>query len=590
MLGFQRWDMGKSLREGYEINEWVHACVNAIARHAATVPWRVSEFADSEQKALFEHEMKGVPPGDRNYFFKDAHKVKRRFTGYKGRQPIYSRKSHLLRMPDDPLEQLLEQPNPYNTRRNYIEQVSQHKLLGGNAFWVKLRAKVEGIPGYKTTFELWPLFYHTGALQIDADGQVPTLYRYSPEGHTAQDEQEWKPQDVIHFKYANPFDPIWGISPIRALSKSIDLDAQASTFQLNSMANRGIPDVILTPSRTLNPKEFRQARKLFQENRLGASNAKAPWIMSEQMAVERMSLTSADVDFIKTRGLTRQSVCSVYNVYPPVIAVMEGFGITAIDAILRHHWMQTVIPHLDDLMTDINAFLVSEFPGERLAWYDTSNVQAMSENLLERMRASKIPWSMAAPLTVVNDRLDLGFDLEGVVGADEGFLPAGAAMVRDIVEGNMGAEDSGNTNTPPDGGDPGEPGGDEEPNEPDVEDPDTGEPAEAAAASMKMAYFDNGHGDPHDGIKRWTTEEMVDFCKEAGLELDSLGDKSDNYYELGVESAPVEILAAADQGDSGVTLEEVTGGFILRFYHGAYNQEKRERLLRRVKSWGYAVD
>lgn len=577
---FARWDMSKALKNGYEINEWVYACVNAIARHAAQVPWRVSEFESAKAKQFFYHEMKGIPPAERNHFYKDAHKIAKRFVGYEGKQPLYERKSHLLRLPDDPLEQLLEQPNTYNTRRTYIELISQHKLIGGEAMLVKIRSKVIGIPGYKTPIALYPLYPQ--AVEVDHDGQIPTMYRYGAEGFGGEAEQKYVPADVIHFKYANPTNPVRGISPLASAAQSVQIDNQAATFQLNSMGNRGLADVMLSTGETLGKKDFQQARAMFRANRTEPGSERAPWFMGTKVEVARLMPTAAEVDYIKTRGMSRQGVCSIYGVYPPVIAVMEGFGVTAIDAILRHHWIQTVIPFLDDIMEDLQAFLVPEFPGDRLCWYDTSNVQALSENLMERMRTAKIPWSMAIPAATINDRLDLGYDLDDVVGADEGFLPAGAVMARDIVEGNIDNSESGNTNTPPDGGDPGEPGDDVDPNEPEPEDDPAGE--------AKMAYLTNGHSDPHEGVKRWTAEEVLDWAGDKGVEITDLGQKLGDHFEFFVEEMPVEFRAASYDPDFGLQVEEAaSGGWYVRFYHGAYTQEKRDRLLDRMKRWGYAV-
>jgi len=601
LLGFRKWDMQKALTDGYEINEWVHACVNAIAGHAATVPWRVSEFADSESKAHFQWEQKGVKASERNDFYKDAHHTKRRFVGYKGRQPLYERRSHLLRRPDDPLEELLEQPNPFNSRRAYIELLMQHKLLGGNAFWVKIRGSVPGIPGYKTTLELWPIFYQNNTLKIDTnegDEQVPVAYRYNPGGMAT--EQVWAPQDVVHFSFPNPSDPIWGISPLQAAARSVDTDTQAALFQLNSMNHRGIPDLILSPGnladgKVLGKREFQEARKQFAQNRVGPRNQpRAPWFVGADIKVQRMGLTSAEVDFVKTRGLNREAICSIFRVFPAVIAITQGVSVTSIDAIMKHHWVQTVIPALDAVMSDIDLFLVKEFPGDRIAWYDTSNVDALGEPLLERMRTSKIPWSMGIPPAEVNRRMDLGFDLEGVFGMEEGFLPASAATVRNIVEGNVTSDGSGNTNTPPDGGDPGEPGDPQAPNEPEAEDPDTGEPgeAEAASASLTMSYFSNGHADPHDGVERWSADDMVAYLASPGLEVEVENwSKTKNHYELGLDRMPVQIKAMADKPDTGVEIEELgEAGYFLRFYHGEDVQDSRDRLVKRVESWGFSTD
>lgn len=588
-LDFTTWATEK-LVDTYRIQEFVHACVNIRARHAASVPWRVSEFTDNEAKAYFEWERKGISPSDMKFFIKDAHQPKRRFVRYNGFQPIFEKKTHMRFKPNDPAEQILEEPNPFYTRNRFIERTIQHKLLTGNAFWVILRAKVLGFPGYKTPFELWPLFPQ--AVEIDARGQVPQMYNYFPEGRGANQENEghYVPEDVIHYSFVDPAEPIWGMSPLQAATRTVQTDLQAQKFQLNSMANRGISDLVISPEEKLSAQDFQRGRRALKDHFLGPENARAPFLSNVGVKLDRTGLTSAEVDFIKTRNMDRQSICTIYNIYPPVIAVMEGFGITAIEAIFKHHWTQTVIPDLEDLMAPVNKYLLSQFGDTRFAWYDTSNVDALNESLLERMRTAKIPWTMGIPAAEVNNRLELGMNLDEVVGADEGILPSGAILVRDLVEGNLNGSEAGdgNIDTAPDGGDPGaEPGDPTDPNEPNPGDPaDTGEPAEAAGIT---GHFANGHADPHEGRTRWDSVAIERLCARYGVVAEGEGTEAADHFDYWVVEIPQEIRNLAADPLSGIEISEFDAGTVLRFYHGQSTEERRRRIIERFRNLGYDI-
>lgn len=588
-MDFSRWSMDKALRDGYEINEWVHACINVKARHAASVPWRVSEFAGSEEKAAYEHERKGIPASELPFFLKDSHRVRRRFTGYKGLQPVYERKAHLRARPQDPLEQLLEEPNQYNTRYDYIERLIQHLELSGNAMWVKLRGKVLGMPGYKTPFELWPLFPQS--VEVERDGQVPLKYHYYPDGKLVNESTEghYDPADVIHFGYPAPGDALWGMSPLMAAARSVDTDSMSARFQLNSMSNRGVTDYLISFEEKLSKKDYMQARKMMRENRTGPDNARAPWLLGNSARVQQLSLSPVELDYIRTRGFNRQAICSIFNVYPPVIAVMEGYGLSSVDTILKHHWTQTMIPLLDKLQAVLNQSLAAEFPGNRLAWYDPSNVEALNQSLMDRYRMQKVVHTEGIPMTKLNDRFDLGLDLEGVVGADIGWFPAGVTPAHIAILGSDPG--NANTNTPAEGGDPGEPGDFVEPNEPHPEDiPDDGsqEGISDPEAASGWAYFENGHADPHGGLKRWALDEAADALRERGIEVDlnSVIRESD-YFVFPIEGDAASSLAdlAGKEGE-GVIAEDLPTGLAVRFYNGREVEQRRARLLELVKSWG----
>ena len=441
---FAKWDLDRALKDGFEINEWVFACVNAYTRHAASVPWRVSAFTDQEQKALFQWEYESVPPSQRADFMRDAHK--KRIRGRWGAE----RKAHMQPKPNDPLEQILTNPNPFTTRQEFMERNIQHMLLGGNGIQVKVRGKVEGVRGYKTPFQLWPLFPQ--AVEIETDGQVPTKYLYAPEGKNVNPdtEKEYDPQDIVHFRFVAPREAVWGMAPLTAASRAVDTDVQFAKWNYNAARNRFVPDVVVSYKDELTPEAYSRARRRFNEQSTTA-DARRVFISGNPVEVHQMSLTPVEMDFIKSRGLNRQSICTIFGIFPSVIAVMEGVSVGNMDVILRHHWLQTMIPFMDRLQGTINLALAPEFGNNRFAWYDTNNVEALSDSLMERRRVAKIMHTMGVPLTVLNDNLDMGLDLDGVPLADEPIFPAGVVTGTQLLEGD-GGDGSANPNTAPDGG------------------------------------------------------------------------------------------------------------------------------------------
>ena len=595
MLQFKKWSLDKAISDGYEINEWVHACVNAIGRHAASVPWRVSEFSSSEAKARFMWELKGVPASQRNDFFKDAHRA-HRVAGHG-----VERKAAMIPRPNDPLEQLLEQPNPYMTRQEFIERMSQFMLLGGNAPWVKLRGKRLGVPGVNTPLELWPLFPQ--AVQVDSDGMVPKKYHYYPDGRGGEardaSASHYDPKDVIHHRLPSPSDPIWGISPLMAAAKAVDTDVMSARWQLTSFNNRAIPDILVSFDAELSPDQYRRARTQVAEQHQGTQNSRAPWVLGNQAAVRQLSLTPVEMDFIRSRAANRQSICSIFNVFPLVIAVMEGISLSQVEVILKHHWIQTVIPFLDRAMGEINLSLTPDFGGNRYAWFDTSNVDALTEALIERVRAQKILHTQGVPISVLNNRFELNLDLEGVPLIDEPVYPAGVITGTQLAAGeNLAGNQSGsgNTNTPPEGGPISDPGNPQDPNQAPPEDVVPGDPGanpdtvlgeDPELQRLASGYFENGHADPHEGKTRWTYEGALDYLRDearASVDLQASLKDDDTWMFLGV------VLPQEINLPDGVELLDYAGKAAnVSFYHGEATQERRDKLLARVKSWGYSV-
>lgn len=603
---FSRWDMDRAITDGYEASEWVFACVNAISRHLSSVPWRASEFTDAEQKALFEWELKGVPMSQRNDFFKDAHKKK--FRGKWGKE----RKAALKPLPNDPLEQLIENPNAFMTRQEFMERSMQHLLLGGNAIWTKVRGASLGLgfdKPFDVPFELWPLF--PNAVEIERDGMVPTLYKYGSPDRTGK-KAEFAVRDIVHFRLPDPSDAIWGVSPLMAAARAVDVDVMAARWQLTSFENRAIPDLLfsiqsdLKNGQRLTMDQYREAREMVAEQQ--ASGSRAPWVLGNA-DIRQLSLSPVEMDFIRSRGFSRNAICSTFDVFPQVVKIMEGFSVQNMDKVMEQHWIETVVPQLNRLQGVINMTITPEFQPsgassgasggasgvtQRIAWYDLSGVEALTQNLMERIRAQKIIHTQGVPFKDLNERFDLGFDTDEMVGADEGFMPAGVVTVSQALAGE-GGEGSANPDVPPEGGTPNEPGGPSDPQEPDPEDvipQDPGEGVPDTLLASELAYFQNGGKDAHHGKRRWNAEQVDEWLESHGLtKYGKLTTMDDDFtYQLDVE----EYGEIRDSGDAPVGEEYGAEGFVLSelsfslfFYHGNNTQERRERLLRRVASWGY---
>jgi len=90
----------------------------------------------------------------------------------------------------------------------------------------------------------------------------------------------------------------------------------------------------------------------------------------------------------------------------------------------------------------LNRQLAFEYGPDIRLTYDLSNVEALAENYTEKVDNAKKLWDMGVPLTEINRRLELELELEGVDGADVGYLPGG--LLPTNFELDMNPEPGGN--------------------------------------------------------------------------------------------------------------------------------------------------
>jgi HK97 family phage portal protein len=556
-----RWTTEKATREGLEQSEWVYACIAAKARAISGVPWRVSMFVDGHSKRRFEWEKKGLPPSQRKDFMRDAH-TPRRHTRTKGKAVFTEKRAHLTPHPNHPLEHLVENPNPFISRQEMLELWVYNLDLGGNVIWVKVR----GVVGEQRNVPvaLWPLMPDKVTVEPDSDTWIGN-YVYKPTTRR-RDDVDYPPQDVLHWKYPDPGNPYWGMSPLRAASRAVQTDRAQQDWQKISMDNRGIPDGIIALAEEIDDEQYEEATRRVREQWTGVEGARLPWVIGNAVKWFDLSRTPVEMDWGASRGMNRKSICAVLGVDESIIGMKENATLANMDAAARGFWMRTNIPLLDRIESGYALNLASEFGGEHVLWYDLSNVEDLAESVHERVRSAKILHTMGTPLEEINRRHDLGLDLEGVVGADIGWFSAGMVPAERAIEGNTdpnGPNTPDNPNTPAEGGEVVDEGDPQDINEPDPED--------------ELSYVGNGHAShyAHDDRYRFSLED-------AEREMDGLGEyigKTENDYWFKLTADPEGHFGEA------VTIVEESDGAYAAFYHGERNQERYELAIARAERW-----
>ena len=363
---FNDWTTEKAIREGYKASSYVYTCVNAISKAVCSVPWYVHQ---QKSNGIWEQVI------------------------------------------NHPLELLIDKPTPFHNKKDLMQGMVQHLYLGGNAVFTKVRAR-------NIVAEIWQL--PTDAIKV-----VPSRenfidhYIYEKDGIRKRIEQS----DIIHNKFNDPANPYWGISPLMAGAKLIDSDVEAIKFQKMSLQNRAISDGVFTFEHTLTKDQWEEARQMVREQHQGIENAHTPWVLGAGAKFEPMSLSPVEMDFLNSRKFNREEICSLFQVPPPIVGIMDTSTYNNIETARKIFWQDTIIPLLEDIKDALNLALTPEFGQGIELVYDISNIQALQTSTQEKINNAKQLWSMGVPFNIINQRLELGFD--EIEGGEVGYLPSG---------------------------------------------------------------------------------------------------------------------------------------------------------------------
>ena len=387
------WTAADAIREGFKASNWVYAAIKRLADAASSVEWKIQERSGSG-------EWKNVP--------------------------------------GHPLELLIENPNPFMSRQDLIERITQHLNLAGNSILHKVKVK-------KTTVELWPINPDTIKPIPKEKGFIAGYQFYKG----TNKDVIVKPEDIIHLMFSDPATPYWGMSPLQAVGKIVDTELEAIGWWKVSLQNRCVKDGILSFKRPLTLDQWTEAKEAVDSQLSGRSNARGPIVVGEDVDYQPFALTPAELDFINSRKMTRADILAVFCVPPPLVGVLDRATYANVQEARKIFWIETIMPFMESLRATLNRSLVPEFgdPKNLRIVIDYSNIDIFVDILADRALAADKLFRMGVPFNQISKIF--GFGVTSVPTGDISFVPSNITPygstkkeVRDKISGSANVPSS----------------------------------------------------------------------------------------------------------------------------------------------------
>ncbi len=300
---------------------------------------------------------------------------------------------------DHPLEVLLAAPAPewtaYRAKTHLISELCIH----GNAF-----ARI--IPAAKLRARNAPALVPVFAHQVKPEGgSMLGAERYRVRWPNGDDESV-PASEMLHLRHWDPDDPRVGMSPLEPLREILAEDFAAAQSRPDMWRN-GMR-VSAAISRPIDAPEWSpEARERFraqlQAFHAGENSGKFPILEDGMTPAEFPSQTARDMEYIKSRQLTRQEVAAVFQLPPQVVGIMDGgfsseqrraFYVDAMGPLrrmLREELSAQLLPHIDggdELFVELNieSKLQGALEEQADAFARTVGVPIMSVNEARALR------------------------------------------------------------------------------------------------------------------------------------------------------------------------------------------------------------
>ena len=336
--------------------------------------------------------------------------------------PWYAVKPNGDELTDHPLLQLIENPNPMQSRYEFLQALVGFYRISGNGYIE--RVIVSGKPK-----ELYALRSDRMKIRPSKTG-IPKGYEY----RVGQNTHEWEcdPRtgisDIRHLKDFNPLDDWYGMSPIEAGAYAADQHNETMKHIQALIQNGAAPSGAMETAGELTDEQFNRLKAEIDEKYTGAKNAGRPMLLEGGMKWVQMGLSPVQMAIIETKYSAARDISLALGVPPLLLNIPGDSTYSNYKEARLAFYEETIIPLANMIRDELNGWLGPYFEGVRLE-LDLDQIPAIAEKRREL-------WDMADKandLTINERRAMKGYD--EVEGGDQVYINAGMVPLSfDLME------------------------------------------------------------------------------------------------------------------------------------------------------------
>jgi HK97 family phage portal protein len=302
-----------------------------------------------------------------------------------------------------PLLALLAKPNPSQDGRSLMETFYGHLFIAGNAYLEA--ASVDG-----TVRELHALRPDRMRVVAGEDGW-PEAFEYAIAGRSVRFLQEGATPvpPILHLRLFNPTDDHYGLSPLEAAARAIDIHNAAGAWNKALLDNSARPSGALVYSGgdggVLTEEQFARLKEELAATYQGAANAGRPLVLEGGLDWKPLSHSPRDMQHIDLKHMAAREIALAFGVPPMLLGIPGDNTFANYAEANRTFWRQTVLPLVARTAEAIGTWLGPAWGEALRLGFDVDKVEALSEErraLWERVEAARF-------LTLNEKRIAVGY-------------------------------------------------------------------------------------------------------------------------------------------------------------------------------------
>ena len=260
---------------------------------------------------------------------------------------------------DERVQSIILEPSPDDAGQTLFERLYTDIQITGNG-WLEAVT----LPDQSTPRGLFSLRPDGVRVRHDKAGQITGYGVKLKRGERviAREADGWSP--VLHMKLYHPSDNTYGLSPLSAARKSLDVHNGAAGWAKALIDNAARPSGALLYGKDgarLTDEQFDRLKHQLTSEHAGAANAGRPLLLEGGLDWQPMSLPPVEMDFTETRHAAAREIALAFGVPPMLLGIPGDNTYSTYKEAHLAFWRLTILPLVQKTANALTVWLRGRF-------------------------------------------------------------------------------------------------------------------------------------------------------------------------------------------------------------------------------------
>jgi len=275
------------------------------------------------------------------------------------------------------INKLLSNPNKNMSKSDFLQSMVKNLLISGNCY---IKSTADSNDKISEMLVLRP--DKISALVDNQNNIIQYLYNNEQLSEMFDVNVSNGKDDILHIKYFNPIDDIYGLSPLYTARFSIDQYNEAIAWNKALLQNGARPSgalVVDSSQNDLTDEQFDRLRNQLQGDFTGSKAAGKIMILEGGLKWQEMSISPKDMDFIETKHSAARDIALAFGVPSNLMGIPGDNTYSNLAESRVALWEETIVPLAEMLLSRLSFYINSYNQTNIKIVVDLDSISSLSE-------------------------------------------------------------------------------------------------------------------------------------------------------------------------------------------------------------------